>query len=116
MAIKCPKCDSKSIYIKKDGRGIPEARCLSCDTYIKKMGAGETMDFYESITLDLKETMASKGEIPAVVAETDNRMPCKYCTEYYYTRRGRLGTVYIPIETKYCPVCGRKILEEDRKY
>lgn len=119
--MECPKCKSTAVRLVRDKRGIPEARCETCDSFIKKMSTGEVIDYYEQklgagdvagycvqghgVALDeyLKDAVLDKA-------------PCRFCTEHYFTRRGRLGTVYYPVEAKFCPMCGRELKDSDRIY
>lgn len=114
--MKCPKCESEIINVTKDSRGIPEARCAECGSYIKKLGAAEAVDHFEKKIAQLKDAGSYYTSPEQLKEQEDDRMPCKYCTEFYFIRRGRLGTTYIPVEIKYCPMCGRKRKETDTKY
>lgn len=115
--MKCPKCAHTGIVIKRDSRGIPSAYCDKCGSYIKKMSTGEVLDFYENLLL-LYET-ESKEEQAEEPASKQQKPPCKYCTERYFFRRGgprSTRTEDIPIEHKFCPMCGREIQESDWRY
>lgn len=112
MDIKCPKCDSTEIILKKDARGIAEARCAKCGAYVKKMSTSELMDYYEERLNG--EDCGDDAEVAQPVE--DNRPPCRWCKEHYFYRLGPRGISYIPVETVYCPRCGRKLKPTDRDY
>lgn len=105
--MECPKCKSTAIRLVRDKRGIPEAHCEECDSFIKKMSTGEVIDYYEQ---------KLGGKLDSVFQDAADRMPCRFCTEHYFTRRGRLGTVYYPVEAKFCPMCGRELKDSDGNY
>lgn len=113
----CPKCKSTKIKLKRDSRGIPSAYCADCDTYIKKMSTGEVIDHYEARISDLAGSVVDIDEKEAEESATD-RGPCRFCTENYIMRVGRVRTEIrdIPIEPVYCPMCGRKLRPEDKAY
>ena len=95
--IKCTKCESGNIGLRTDSRGIAEYYCKDCGSGLSK---------------------ASSKDLVAIINDGDTppkKAPCKFCTEDYFYRMGRMGTVYVPIDIKYCPVCGREIdKEKDR--
>lgn len=107
--MKCSKCGAESITMTKDSRGIPEARCNGCGAFIKKMSTSEVIEYFES-----REGLGadSSAELPAKTVKPK----CRYCTENYFMRQGRLGTIYTPVETKFCPMCGREHQSGDRDY
>lgn len=106
--IKCEKCGSTDIEIKRDSRGLPDAYCKECGSHIKKMSMTEVLDYYEA---------AKPPELTAEEAPTD-RPPCKYCKERYEMVQGRRDTreVRVPIDIKFCPMCGRERKADDLKY
>lgn len=117
----CPKCKSEKTMLSKDKRGIFELRCADCGAYIRKISSAEA----QQIMADEKDVAIFEEAIIPPKVETpkeeeamarDNKMVCKFCTEPVFIRRGRLGTVYTPIESFFCPVCGRKKRPEDTKY
>ena len=98
--MECKKCKSTNIGVRVDKRGIAERYCKDCDTGQGKVSSAELV----SMLLEAKPTTEQRREIP-----------CRYCSENYFIRMGRLGTQYIPIDIEYCPMCGRKInREKDR--
>lgn len=103
--MKCPKCGAESITMTKDSRGIPEARCAECEAFIKKMSTAEVIEYFES-----REQNTTEKPEPTV------KRKCRYCTENFFMRMGRLGTIYIPIDSKFCPMCGREHQKGDRDY
>lgn len=103
--MKCPKCGTETYTMTKDSRGIPEARCADCGSFIKKMSTAEVIEYFEQ-----RETQA-----PAVAAKEAKPL-CRFCTENYFMRQGRMGTIYIPVEHKFCPICGREVQKGDRDY
>lgn len=107
----CPKCGSEGYSMGFDGRGIPEARCTDCGSFIKKMSTSEVISYFNEIEIP----KAVKKEAEKYKAMGD-AMPCKFCKEPYFIRRGRLGTVYTPVEIKMCPMCGRPRKPDDLKY
>lgn len=113
--MKCPKCGSEEVILIQDKRGIPEAHCAKCSAYIKKMSTGEVISYFSE---KLSGNLDSKFQdaVEKTSEKTPDRGPCKFCTENYFTRRGRLGTIYYPVEAKFCPICGRELKESDRNY
>lgn len=115
--MKCFKCGEigDDIFISTDTRGLAEAHCSNCGSFIKKLKAVEVVEYFEKKVRDteekIKEETAKEKEATPV-----NDMPCKFCRESFFVRYGRLGTVYTPIGAKYCPMCGRKLKPEDKKY
>lgn len=114
--IKCNKCNSEIIELKQDGRGLPVAWCAECNTRIKNMSTGEVIEYYEKKIDELKDVQTVLAEPDSAETETEKPI-CRWCREDYFTREGRLGTVYKPLPThKYCPACGRKLKPTDRDY
>lgn len=89
---KCSKCGSEHIGLRTDSRGVAEYYCEDCGA---GQGKAASADLVNIINL-------MSGKPP-------QKAPCKFCTEDYFYRMGRMGTTYIPIDNKYCPVCGREI-------
>lgn len=115
--MKCTKCGHTGIVVKRDSRGIPAAYCEKCDSFIKKMSTGEVLDYYENLLL-LYES-ESRGEAREQEQSKQSKPPCKYCTEHYFFRRGGLRSTRledVPIQHKFCPMCGREIQESDWAY
>ena len=109
--MKCPKCGHTGIEIERDARGVAEARCEKCGAYIKKLSTREVIDYYEN--LQLIEEPREEVERPK-----EQKAPCRYCTEHYAIVMGSMREArrYIPIEHKFCPMCGREIMESDWAY
>ena len=115
--MKCPKCGSEKTTLIQDKRGIPEAHCAECSAYIKKMSTGEVISYFsEKLSGNLDSKSEDREPDKESGRKTPDRGPCKFCTENYFTRRGRLGTIYYPVEAKFCPICGRELKESDRNY
>lgn len=116
MNMKCPKCNKDvKVYLTRDRRGIPEAHCEECKSYIKKFSTTEALDYYDDLMVN-NINRPQTVRVETVGGDEDKRLPCKMCGENFFVRYGRLGTVYTPIEAQFCPVCGRKLREDDRKY
>jgi endogenous inhibitor of DNA gyrase (YacG/DUF329 family) len=117
MKMLCNQCESvKNIDLGFDSRGLPFAKCSDCGKAIKKMSTTEVISFYQ-------EKLAEKGIEPEAPEEAtperairNGMSPCKYCTENFFMKQGRLGTIYKPIGAKYCPICGRRLKSTDRNY
>lgn len=107
--MECNKCGCTKIQIAFDSRGLAEARCADCGALIKKMKTQEVSDYYEAKIADLA---GSTLTVPK------KRPPCRYCTEKYVMVRGSLREIrqYIPVDVKFCPICGRELEESDRAY
>lgn len=117
MKMRCRYCkEEHDIYTTTDSRGLLDARCSVCNGFIKKMNAAEAARYRSEI--GSKEESAAENMIATEVETVtkEEKLPCKHCTENYFVRRGRLGTVYAPIEAKFCPMCGRKLQDSDRQY
>lgn len=112
MKMVCNQCGGEhEIVIDFDSRGLPFAKCTDCGKAVKKMSTTEVITYYED------KLRAGAGALAGEPEEEARPKPlCKYCTENYFTKLGRLGTIYIPIEAKYCPMCGRKRLSTDKNY
>lgn len=108
--MECSKCGCTKISISFDSRGLAEARCADCGSFIKKIRAQELAEYYEDKIAKLKGEKSTN--------EATKRRPCRYCTENYVIAQGSMRSYrqYIPIEAKYCPVCGRKLEATDRAY
>ena len=105
--LKCSKCGHAHIGIRTDKRGVAEYYCEDCGA-----GQGKASSADLVFLINLMRDSEERPEIPE-----PKKAPCKYCTEDYFTRIGRLGTVYVPIDNKYCPMCGREIdREKDRGF
>lgn len=101
--LACSKCGGQHIGLRTDKRGVAEYYCEDCGA---GQGKASSADLVELIRLLRQEPVAKPAAKPA---------PCKYCTEDYFYRLGRLGVTYVPIDASYCPVCGRKTdREKDR--
>ncbi len=111
--MKCPKCGYTGIEIRRDARGVAEAHCEKCGAYIKKLSTGEVLDYFENLQL-IAEPKDDKAEEP----KKEQKPPCRYCTEHYFYRRGSIRTraADIPIQHKFCPMCGREIQDSDWNY
>ena len=73
------------------------------------MNAVEVAEFLEDkFAQDLADALSKREET--------KKAPCKYCTENYFVRYGRLGTVYTPVDIRYCPMCGRPRQTNDLDY
>ena len=101
--MRCKKCNSPNIGIRVDKRGIAERYCKDCDAGQGKVSSAELV------------TMLLEAQTPKKEVERD--VPCRYCSEDYFIRMGRMGTQYIPIDITYCPMCRRKVnREKDRGF
>ena len=110
---KCKKCGSEDIGLRTDKRGVAEYFCEKCGA---GQGKASSADLVQ-IIYDINEARWMEAAVMGSSSLTENRPPCRYCTEDYFTRIGRLGTVYVPIDNKYCPMCGREIdREKDRGF
>lgn len=127
MKMRCRYCkEDREIYATIDSRGLLDARCSVCDRYIKKLNAAEAARYRSEIGSEggekheAENTAAAEEERTAAIeaepVAKEEKPPCKHCTENYFVRRGRLGTVYAPIEAKFCPMCGRELQDSDRHY
>ena len=111
--MECNKCGCTKIQIAFDSRGLAEARCADCGSLIKKMKTQEVADYYE-------ERLAELADSPEILKDirADRKLPCRYCVENYVIVRGDMRTArqYIPIEHKFCPICGREIMPTDKGF
>lgn len=99
MKIKeCNNCGGKNIGVRTDKRGVGEYYCKDCDKGLGKASSADLVNMLDDLIEDNKPQRVEP-----------KKAPCKFCTEDYFYRMGRLGTVYLPIENKYCPMCGRRI-------
>lgn len=114
MKMVCNQCGGEhEIDLGLDSRGLPFAKCADCGKAIKKMSTTEVITYYE----DKIRNADTEGALVGQSEEEARPKPvCKYCTENFFTKLGRLGTIYIPIEAKYCPMCGRKLMSTDKDY
>lgn len=90
-----------------DSRGVASVFCEECGAFVKKASTVDVVSIYE-------EKLSEKGDLTP--SGGIDKLKCRWCTERYYTRVGRLGTIYSPVAAKYCPVCGRELKESDRNY
>jgi len=104
--MECKKCGCTEWVLVRDSRGLPEAHCKDCDAFIKKLSTSEVIDYYETVL---------GGQTNGVVIEDSSRMPCKYCSEKYTMERGSMHTsiIKVPVDNLYCPMCGRKLTNEE---
>lgn len=115
MRLKCAKCREQVHFeVALNKRGLPIANCKNCGNYIKALSATELATLVQEMQAEAPETIEPPKAEPAPAKE--DRMPCPYCRENYFMRRGRLGTIYTPIEIKFCPLCGRETKPTDRDY
>ena len=109
----CDKCGSTKYKISTDARGVASAFCDECGAFIKKMSTIEVTEYYESRL----QTIAPPQEVVADIDKKEEDKPlCKYCTETWGYRVGRLGHTFRIMDTKFCPMCGRKLLPTDKDY
>lgn len=103
----CDKCGSSEVDVRRDSRGLPVAYCKNCGQQIKRLTTVELADLYDEVRQRASEN-----------TEQDDRLPCPYCTERYIMLRGneRTRVFQVPFIAKYCPICGRKLREEDKAY
>lgn len=109
--MECNKCGCTKIQLTFDSRGLAEARCADCGSLIKKMKTQEVADYYEAKIAELN------GSVAEVKDDREKRkLPCRYCVENYVIVRGDMRTArqYVPIEHKFCPICGREIMPTDK--
>lgn len=107
--ITCKKCGSTNIDLRLDDRGVAHAYCKDCGAHIKIMSTTEVMDFYTSQLVKYEQQPKEEKDQPL----------CKYCTERYVMVQGNpsVRQQYVPLtDIKYCPMCGRRLREDDRKY
>lgn len=102
--MQCRDCKSTKMKLSRDLRGLYEFRCADCGGFIKKCTTAEVAEWYQNIIASAPPKIEEKKPM------------CKYCTEKYFVRLGRLGTTYNPVDAFYCPICGRKLEESDTKY
>ena len=103
--MECKNCNSTNIGIRLDARGVASFVCEDCGAGLGKASSASLVGIIEKLKEDNKPR------------EEKKRPPCKYCTEDYFFRQGRLGSVYIPVDNKFCPMCGREInREKDRGF
>lgn len=114
MKMVCNPCGGeRTIDIGIDSRGLPFAKCSDCGRSIKKMSTIEVIAYYK----EQLDYLSGSSEAGAEVSNArDRKAPCKYCTENYFMRQGRLGTIYKPVQPEYCPMCGRHLEDSDRNY
>lgn len=108
----CKECGSSNVVPGDDKKGMHQVVCGDCGALVKKMSDSEFADFLKTYIAEAKEK-ASKEESTKPERPT---LPCRHCTDDYYTKHGRLGTVYYKVEAKYCPICGRELQASDRDY
>lgn len=118
MSVKCNKCGSEIIELRRDGRGLPVAYCTECGNRIKNMSTGEVINYYEDKLVEIKEVQEDLADpnLFKEVKKEGNKPTCPYCLETYVIKSGRLGNIYRPVDIKYCPMCGRERTEEDFKF
>lgn len=116
MKLKCRKCGMSEITLARDRRGLVEAHCGTCKSFIKKMTVGEVSEYYEEELAALKGNGTVADVNLEVIEPPAPKQMCRYCTEYYAMRKGRFGSIYQPIDAKFCPMCGRELLPSDRDY
>lgn len=116
MGIKCNRCNSEIIELRRDARGLPVAWCSECGARLKNMSTGEVIEFFEKQIDDLKEAGQFFTDPEAFDKKEEDKPICRFCREQYGVRQGRLGQAYLPVETFYCPVCGRKKQPHDMDY
>ena len=104
----CEKCGSSEIEVRRDSRNLPVAYCKKCGASIKRLTTTELADLYDEMV---------KAQ-PTAEGERNNGLPCPYCTERYIMLRGneRTRVFQVPFIANYCPMCGRKLSEEDKAY
>ena len=104
--ITCKKCESTNIELRLDDRGVAHAYCKDCGAGGRIVSTVEIIEYYKEKAAAME---AAKAEKP----------PCKYCTERYVMVMGNpsVRQQYVPLDDiKYCPMCGRRLREDDRKY
>lgn len=100
----CKKCNSANLGIRVDKRGVAERFCKDCGVGQGKVSSADLVDMILALE--------SKPQ-----AEPERTIPCRYCSEDYFIRMGRMGAQYIPIDITYCPMCRRKVnREKDRGF
>lgn len=110
----CPKCNGEIVVVVLDARGVPEARCAECGSYIKKLSGAEVLELKNMEIEALKEGADLINEVNK--EEAEDRMMCRFCADDYARRQGRYGNIYQPIDAIYCPMCGRKRKPTDKDY
>lgn len=107
---QCTSCGGNNIGLRTDKRGVAEYYCEDCG---KGLGKASSADLV-GLVVKLEELIEDNAPKRITIAE-HVKPKCKYCTEQYYYRQGRLGTVYVQVEHKFCPMCGRPFdKEKDR--
>ena len=124
--MKCKRCGSTEYEMRRDDRNVAHAYCKDCNTHIKIMTAGELVDYYEAKLAKIippvppYEGPAQPEPEPETSTCKEPDQPlCKYCTERYVMVQGNpsVRQQYVPMDDiKYCPMCGRRLREDDRKY
>jgi len=110
----CPKCDSTEFYITVDKRGVPEARCRECDSYITKTNSQTMYDYFMWRLSDANAALCEAQEAPVNKVE---KPICKYCTERWAILDGRMGVRPREMnDIKFCPMCGRELKPTDKDY
>lgn len=111
---KCSKCGSEDIGLRTDKRGVAEYFCEKCGA---GQGKASSADLVQIIH-DINEARQMEAAVMGSSSLTDDRPPCRYCTEKYVMLRGNLQTriIQVPIEAVYCPMCGRKLSKHDKEY
>ena len=109
----CHKCASTDVEVRTDARGVARVYCKKCGTLIQIAGAKDLVPYIN----ELQEELYT-AEHPDEPKPVKDDPPCPYCTEKYVLLRGNERTrIYpIPLEIKYCPICGRKVSAKDREY
>jgi len=108
----CRKCGSQKYYVAVDVRGVPEARCAECDCQIQKVSSKFLYDYYVERIASVYAEQEEKANEPKPEAPV-----CKYCTERWAILEGRMGVRPREMkDIKFCPMCGRELKEDDRKY
>ena len=105
METKCNKCGGEHLGLRTDKRGIAEYYCEDCGAGQGKVSSADLV------------AIINASKKPQEAEKINDAPPCRYCTEDYFFRRGRMGNQYIPIDITFCPMCGRKVhKEKDRRY
>jgi len=120
LKLKCDKCGSENIGRRTDRRGLYEAYCENCGAFIKKLSMAELGESFEEELQEKDAEILRRGaEIMTLKIDLGKNGPedrplCKWCTERYGYQ---FGLSWIPLDDiKFCPQCGRRLQESDRKY
>lgn len=105
--MKCNKCGSRRLVVRRDSRNVPNIYCADCDAFVKRAKNEE------AAAIEADGVLPDDSPIYRPKADP-NRPACKWCLEHYEMVAG--VHVRMPIVQKFCPMCGRMTTEEEQDF